>query len=153
MKRLLAAACAAMLLTGALTACSSNRNNTPNTGNDANGTNTNPAGTAYTAPGQVRYPAGADYDRDSYNGMLTNRKYYDGTPDGRYTAYSDGTVAPGGNSAARDTYHLGTTGNNAGTLTGDVARGADDLVRGAGDAVDDIGTGIGNAARDITNCN
>lgn len=147
MKRLLAAACAAMLLTGSLTACS-NRNSTPNTGtNDTNGTNANPAGTAYTAPGQVRYPAGADYDRDSYNGMLTNRKYYDGTPDGRYTAYSDGTVAPGGGATTRDTYNQGTTGS----LTGDVARGAGDLVRGTGDAVADIGTGIGNAARDITN--
>lgn len=151
MKRLLAAACAAMLLTGSLTACSSTKNDTANDTNGTNGTNgANPAGTTYSAPGQVRFPTGADSDRDSYNGMLTNRKY-DGTPDGRYTAYSDGTVSPGYHTNDQNTTDLGSAGNNAGSLTGDVARGAGDLVRGTGDAVADIGTGIGNAARDITN--
>lgn len=147
MKRLLAAACAAMLLTGSLTACSSNKNETPNT----NGTGGTTAGTNYSAPGRVRYPLGADEDRASYNGMVTNRSRYDGTSDGRYTAYSDGTVAPGSGAVTRNDENLGTSGNNAGSLTGDVARGAGDLVRGTGDAVADIGTGIGNAARDMTN--
>lgn len=160
MKRMLAAACAALLLAGSLTACGSRTSNgaTNNgaAGNGTTGSGVSPSGTAYTAPGQVRYPAGAAEDRTSYNRMTTNRSQYSSTSDGRYTAYSDGTVSPGHGAIARDNRDLGTTGNttsgtqNNGTLAGDVARGAGDLVRGAGNAVADVGNGIGSAARDLT---
>lgn len=148
MKRLLAAACAAVLLTGSLTACSSRTDK--NSTNTANGADASPSGTAYSMPGQVRYPAGAAEDRAGYSHMTNSRVPYDGTSDGRYTAYSDGTVAPG-HDPARNANDFANVGRDTETLTGDVARGAGDLVRGAGDAVEDIGTGIGNAARDITN--
>lgn len=69
MHRLLAAACAAMLLTGSLTAC----------GNPANPAN--PRG--YTAPRS----ATIDGDR-----VLRDRD--EALSDSRYTAYSDGAVAP-----------------------------------------------------------
>lgn len=152
MKRLLAAACAAVLLTGSLTACSSRTTRNATNGVTGTGTGTNPTGTTYSAPGQVRYPAGAAEDRTSYNRMTNTQSQYDGASDGRYTAYSDGTVSPGHGAIARDnnTTNNTTTGSGTGSLTGNVARGAGDLVNGAGNAVADIGTGIGNAARDIT---
>ena len=135
MKRLLAAACAATLLTGGLTACTvrenpvhtntngvtnskipmddTTNNNRPNetpssdnstvhSGGTNNGTtdpSTYDSGTStnqrtkYTAPA---YPDGSDLARSGYDRMLSDRIWYDGKSDGRYTAYSDGAVSPGG---------------------------------------------------------
>ena len=134
MNRILAAACAATLLTGTLTACSSRTMHTY-----PNGTNTTPSGTSYTAPSSRTNPAGADEDRASYNRMTSNRTQYDGTNSGRYTAYSDGTVSPGSNNS---TYAGNGTGRG---LTG----AARDLTGGVGNAVRDVTNGVGNAVRDI----
>lgn len=87
MKRMLAAACAATLLCGSLTACSTNttttkKSNTPNTNR-----------TSYSTREQPTHPAGADQDRAGYNRMLNNQGRFAGTSDGRYTAYSNGAVS------------------------------------------------------------
>ena len=119
MKRTLAAACAAMLLCGSLTACgttttkpnntldtdtngttnapSTNMNGSANgdTNDTANGAANSPNTnrTSYSTREQPTHPAGADQDRAGYNRMLNNQGRFAGTSDGRYTAYSDGTVS------------------------------------------------------------
>ena len=115
MKRTLAAACAAMLLCGSLTACGTTTtkpNNTldTNTNGTTNAPSTNMNGsangsangaanspntnrTSYSTREQPTHPAGADQDRAGYNRMLNNQGRFAGTSDGRYTAYSDGAVS------------------------------------------------------------
>ena len=119
MKRTLAAACAAMLLCGSLTACgttttkpnntldtntngttnapSTNMNGSANgdTNDTANGAANSPNTnrTSYSTREQPTHPAGADQDRAGYNRMLNNQGRFAGTSDGRYTAYSDGAVS------------------------------------------------------------
>ena len=111
MKRTLAAACAAMLLCGSLTACGTTTtkpNNTldTNTNGTTNAPSTNMNGsangaanspntnrTSYSIREQPTHPAGADQDRAGYNRMLNNQGRFAGTSDGRYTAYSDGAVS------------------------------------------------------------
>ena len=111
MKRTLAAACAAMLLCGSLTACGTTTtkpNNTldTNTNGTTNSPSTNMNGsangaanspntnrTSYSTREQPTHPAGADQDRAGYNRMLNNQGRFAGTSDGRYSAYSDGAVS------------------------------------------------------------
>ncbi len=141
MKRWLAAACAATLLTGSLTACSST-GTTPNTNGGTNGTKGTPSGTSYTAPSGMTYPRGAAEDRSGYNRMTSSRSRYDGTSDGRYTAYSDGTVSPG----SKVHRNGNTNSRTGGSGLMDATR---DLVDGAGNAVRDAARGVGNAVRDM----
>lgn len=125
MKRLLAAVCAAMLLTGSLTACSTNTpsgNNT--TGGDTTGTgSTGPAGTSYhTAPG------GANEDRNVGGRRTSARSHNTPMDNGRYTAYSDGSLAA-------DRGQGKASGDTPGQQ---MARGARDIVNGVGNAVRDM---------------
>jgi hypothetical protein len=73
--------------------------------------------------------------------MLGSQTDDNGTSDGRYTAYSNGTVSAG----------HGSTALNGNSLGQDLANGTRDVVHGVGDAVEDVGTGVGNAARDLVN--
>lgn len=125
MNRLLAAASAALLLTGSLTACSRTTDTTPDTG--------------YTTNKPTRYSVGAQQDRAAYDKrMTTNDSRYDGTPDGRYTAYSDGRVAE--NPARKEP--------NSGNTTRNAARSPSRAARDVGDAARDVTQGIGDAVRD-----
>ena len=186
MKRLLAAACAATLLTGGLTACTvrenpvhTNTNGVTNskipmddTTNNNSMTNTNPSdsGTVHsggtnnsttdpttrdsgsvsggnnngTTDSTVRgsgpvsggnnngtiYPDSSDLARSGYDHMRSNRIWYDGKSDGRYTAYSDGAVSPGG------TGNLIQDGKNLGR---DLMNGTKNVVDSVRDTVRDLG--------------
>ena len=135
MKRMLAAACAATLLCGSLTACGTTTtkpNNTldTNTNGTTNAPSTNMNGsangaanspntnrTSYSTREQPTHPAGADQDRAGYNRMLNNQGRFAGTSDGRYTAYSNGAVSRRG---AED--NLVQSGKRAGQNLVDGAR-------------------------------
>lgn len=192
MKRTLAAACAAMLLAGTLTACGTKDNNStagnngagtsgtgtsagssgsgtsagasgtgtstgtsgtgPSTGTSGTGTSTgtagtgavagdngnrnarngSAAGTAYTAPGQVRrYVEDRDYlSYDDVYGPGT------GLEDGRYYADANGVVNPNGNGPEQDGRSLGR----------DWRRGAANVVRGTGQAIENTGEAVQDMA-------
>ena len=120
MKKSLAALALALALTGALAACSTDKEPVSNAGTNSAGSNSTGA-----SAGQVarRY----DNNATIYNG----RSYWN---DGRYTAGTDGQVYD----------------RTGGSMSRDLTRDARDIVRDAGDAIGDIGKGIGNAARDVT---
>jgi len=120
MNRLLAAVCAAMLFTGSLTACSTNDTN----GSNGSGTGSaSPTGTSYhTAPG------GANEDRGVGGRRTSARDYTTPADNGRYTAYSDGSLA-----ADRD-----RTQKSGDTPGEELARGARDMINGVGNAVRDM---------------
>ncbi len=166
MKRLLAAACAATLLTGGLTACTvrenpvhTNTNGVTNskipmddTTNNNSTTDTTPSdsGTVHSGgtnnsttdpttrdSGAVsnrrtayEYPAPSDLARSGYNHMRSDRTWYNGKSDGRYTAYSDGAVSPGG------TGNLIQDGKNLGR---DLMDGTQNLMDSVRDTVRDLG--------------
>ena len=163
MKRLLAATCAATLLTGGLTACTMRKNpvhtntngvtnssipmdNTPNNNRTTKDNNTVHSGgtnnstidpaardserisnqrTSYQTP---TYPDASDLARSGYDRMRSDRIWYSGKSDGRYTAYSDGAVSPGG------TGNLIQDGKNLGR----------DLMNGAKNMVDDVNDTVRN---------
>ena len=168
MNRSLFAACAAILLAGTLTACSSTPANTANpngshvnTGTGATNSGTvdtntpgttdntggTPSGTSYVTPRRTRYPSGADQDRTSYNRMTSNRSTANGGSDGRYTAYSDGYVAPGSN--ALNPYGRSGLAYDTARTARDMVTGVGDLFRDAGDAVRNVTGGI-NDTRQAT---
>ena len=168
MKRLLAAACAATLLTGGLTACTVRENpvhtntngvtnskipmddnNTNNSGTDTDmgssdngtvhsgGTNnstTDPAtrdsGSGVRDNNGTIYPDASDLARSGYDRMRSDRIWYDGKSNGRYTAYSDGAVSPGG------TGNLIQDGKNLGR---DLMNGTKNVVDSVRDTVRDLG--------------
>lgn len=184
MKRLLAAACAATLLTGGLTACtvrenpvhtntngvtnskipmddnttnnfdtdmSPSDNGTVHSGGTNNSTTdpatrdsgtvgtTNRTGNSTTrgsgsmfggsSDGSI-YPDASDLARSGYDRMRSDRMWYDGKSDGRYTAYSDGAVSPGG------TGNLIQDGKNLGR---DLMNGTKNVVDSVRDTVRDLG--------------
>lgn len=164
MKRLLAAACAATLLTGGLTACTVRENpvhtNTNgvtnskipmdenNTGTDmspsdngtvhSGGTNNSTTDSTARSSGPASggnnndtlYPDASDLARSGYDRMRSDRIWYDGKSDGRYTAYSDGAVSPGG------TGNLIQDGKNLGR---DLMNGTKNVVDSVRDTVRDLG--------------
>lgn len=187
MKRLLAAACAATLLTGGLTACTVRENpvhtntngvtnskipmddTTNNSGTDmgssgngtvhSGGTNnsttdptTRDSGSVSGTPnngtanpttrgsGSVSggsnngngtiYPDASDLARSGYDRMRSDHIWYDGKSNGRYTAYSDGAVSPGG------TGNLIQDGKNLGR---DLMNGTKNMVDSVRDSVRDLG--------------
>lgn len=105
MKRSLAAACAAMMLAGSLTACST-------TAPTNDGTMTGPTGTTYnTAPGGTNENRNVGGARTS---ARTNRN--NGVYNGRYTAYADGSLAGdpnGGSTLGQDIRDITKGINNA----------------------------------------
>ena len=172
MKRLLAATCAAALLTGSLTACTTttstdkngtgtnsdtsyNTNDSANngTGNNAStGTNNGTGntgtnnttnsidgtGNALTNNGvnqsttnKLSYPNGAAQDRTSYNRMRSSRTLYGNNSDGKYTAYSDGSVSDRGStgSLTQDSKDLGRN----------VVDGTRNIVNDVNNAIHDLG--------------
>ena len=149
MNRVLAAACAAVLLTGSLTACSVR---TADTASGATN-NSGPADTTYSAPGSNRYASGADQDRGQYNAAVRNRQRYTGTEDGRYNAYSDGTVSQGHGAMARDSGSQNRSGNNTQNRSGGSTRnrGSGNAMDGGSNAMRDMGSGMGNTMRKIEN--
>lgn len=168
MKRLLAAACAATLLTGGLTACTVRENpvhtNTNgvtnskipmddstnnNSGTDMNssdsgtvhsgGTNNSTTDPATRDSGSVSNrrttdtrsdPDASDLARSGYDRMRSGRVWNDGKSDGRYTAYSDGAVSPGG------TGNLIQDGKNLGR---DLMNGTKNMMDSVKDTVRDLG--------------
>jgi len=121
MNRLFAAACAAMLLTGSLTACSTNTPASNNTGN-TNGS-ASPTGTSYnTAPGGVNEDRNVGGRRTSARGNTTPMD------NGRYSAYSDGSLAA----------DRGRTKSSGETPGQELARDARDMINGVGNAVRDM---------------
>lgn len=133
MKRMLAAACAAMLLCGSLTACGTTTtkpNNAPSTNTNGTTNSPNTNRTSYSTREQPTHPAGADQDRAGYNRMLNNQGRFAGTSDGRYTAYSDGAVSRRG--AEDSLVESGKKGgqnlvNGARSIVGDVNRNVRDM--------------------------
>ena len=125
MKRLLAATCAAALLTGGLTACTM-RENPVHT--NTNGVTNSKIPVEDPEESTSDYPDASDLARSGYNRMRSDRIWYDGKSDGRYTAYSDGAVSPGG------TGNLIQDGKNLGR----------DLMNGAKNMVDDVNDTVRN---------
>lgn len=126
MKRMLAAACAAMLLCGSLTACSTNMDTKKSTSPNTNRTSYSTRSTRE----QPTHPDGADQDRAGYNRMLNNQGRFAGTSDGRYTAYSNGAVSRRG--AGDSLAQSGKKGgqnlvNGARSIVGDVNRNVRDM--------------------------
>lgn len=185
MKRLLAAACAATLLTGGLTACTVRENpvhtntngvtnskipmddgttnnsgtnmspsdngtvhsggtnnsttdpTTHDSGSGVGGSNNSTANPATRNSGSgardnngTIYPDASDLARSGYDRMRSDRIWYNGKSDGRYTAYSDGAVSPGG------TGNLIQDGKNLGR---DLMNGTKNIVDGVRDTVRDLG--------------
>ena len=138
MKRLLAVACAATLLTGGLTACTVRENpvhtNTNGVTNskipmDDNATTNSGTDMSPSDNGTI-YPDASDLARSGYDRMRSDRIWYDGKSDGRYTAYSDGAVSPGG------TGNLIQDGKNLGR---DLMNGTKNVVDSVRDTVRDLG--------------
>ena len=76
------------------------------------------------------YPDASDLARSGYDRMRSDRTWYDGKSDGRYTAYSDGAVSPGG------TGNLIQDGKNLGR---DLMNGTKNVVDSVRDTVRDLG--------------
>ena len=113
MKRTLAATCAALMLTGSLTACST-------TAPTDSRTMTGPTGTTYnTAPG------GANEDRNVGGARTSSRVNRNtGIYNGRYAAYADGSLAGDPNGGS--------------TMGRDLARDVRDITKGINNAVRDM---------------
>ena len=157
MNRSLISACAAVMLVGTLTACSSApANNSSGGTNDAGTGGTpsggTPSGTSYSVPRSTQYPNGANQDRESYGRMTSNRTHSTASPerrpDSRYTAYSDGYVYPG-NSALNSNSGPGPVHDMARSARHMVS-GVGDMFRDAGDAVRSM-TGMGTASQRMDN--
>lgn len=127
MKRLLAATCAAALLTGGLTACTMKENPVHTNTNGVTNSKIPIEDPDHTTSD---YPDSSDLARSGYNRMRSDRIWYDGKSDGRYTAYSDGAVSPGG------TGNLIQDGKNLGR---DLMDGTKDLMDDVKDTVRDLG--------------
>ena len=126
MKRLLAAVCAATLLTGGLTACTMRENPVHTNTNGITNSKIPMEDTTDT----TEYPDASDLARSGYDRMLSDRIWYDGKSDGQYTAYSDGAVSPGGTgNLIQDSKNLGR----------DLVNGTRNMVNNVRDTVRDLG--------------